>query len=48
MDVFRRNISLSDLWKMPASGGKPQRLTRIKSDIPGWDWLPDGSRLIFS
>ncbi|MGH8061216.1 MAG: winged helix-turn-helix domain-containing protein [Pseudoxanthomonas sp.] len=46
--VFRRNISLSDLWKMPASGGKPQRLTHIKSDIRGWDWLPDGSGLIFS
>ncbi len=46
--VFRRNISLSDLWKMPASGGKPQRLTNIKSDIRGWDWLPDGSGLIFS
>ncbi|MEO8365287.1 MAG: winged helix-turn-helix domain-containing protein [Pseudoxanthomonas sp.] len=46
--VFRRNISLSDLWKMPASGGKPQRLTSIKSDIRGWDWLPDGSGLIFS
>ncbi len=46
--VFRRNISLSDLWKMPATGGKPQRLTSIKSDIRGWDWLPDGSGLIFS
>ena len=46
--VFRRNISLSDLWKMPASGGKPQRLTSIKSDIRGWDWLPDGSGLVFS
>ena len=46
--VFRRNISLSDFWKMPATGGKPQRLTSIKSDIRGWDWLPDGSGLIFS
>ncbi|RYZ74108.1 MAG: biopolymer transporter Tol [Lysobacteraceae bacterium] len=46
--VFRRNISLSDLWKMPAGGGAPVRLTRIKSDIRGWDWLPDGSGLIFS
>lgn len=46
--VFRRNISLSDFWKMPASGGKPQRLTSIKSDIRGWDWLPDGSGLVFS
>ncbi|MET0581341.1 MAG: winged helix-turn-helix domain-containing protein [Pseudoxanthomonas sp.] len=46
--VFRRAISLSDLWKMPASGGTPQRLTHVKSDIRGWDWLPDGSGLIFS
>ncbi len=46
--VFRRNIALSDLWKMPAAGGRPQRLTSIKSDIRGWDWLPDGSGLVFS
>ena len=46
--VFRRNISLSDLWKMPAAGGAPERLTSVKGDIRGWDWLPDGSGLIFS
>lgn len=46
--VFRRAISLSDLWKMPATGGTPQRLTHVKSDIRGWDWLPDGSGLVFS
>ena len=46
--VFRRAISLSDLWKMPAEGGTPERLTHVKSDIRGWDWLPDGSGLIFS
>ena len=46
--VFRRAISLSDLWKMPAEGGTPQRLTHVKSDIRGWDWLPDGSGLVFS
>lgn len=46
--VFRRSISLSDLWKMPVAGGTPQRLTHVKSDIRGWDWLPDGSGLIFS
>lgn len=46
--VFRRAISLSDLWKMPAAGGTPQRLTHVKSDIRGWDWLPDGSGLVFS
>jgi Tol biopolymer transport system component len=46
--VFRRAISLSDLWKMPATGGTPQRLTHVKSDIRGFDWLPDGSGLVFS
>lgn len=46
--VFRRNISLSDLWRMPAAGGTPQRLTKVKGDIRGWDWLPDGSGLLFS
>ena len=46
--VFRRSISLSDLWRMPAAGGAPQRLTQVKSDIRGWDWLPDGSGIIFS
>ena len=46
--VFRRSISLSDLWKMPAEGGAPQRLTHVKSDIRGWDWLPDGSGIIYS
>lgn len=46
--VFRRAISLSDLWKMPAAGGTPQRLTHVKSDIRGFDWLPDGSGLVFS
>lgn len=46
--VFRRNISLSDLWRMPASGGSPQRLTQLKGDIRGWDWVPDGSALIYS
>ena len=46
--VFRRSISLSDLWRMPAGGGTPRRLTHVKSDIRGWDWLPDGSGIVFS
>ncbi|MET0892331.1 MAG: winged helix-turn-helix domain-containing protein [Pseudoxanthomonas sp.] len=46
--VFRRSISLSDLWKMPAAGGKPQRLTNVKGDIRGWDFTPDGRAIIFS
>lgn len=46
--VFRRSISLSDLWRMPAEGGTPRRLTHVKSDIRGWDWLPDGAGILFS
>ena len=46
--VFRRAISLSDLWMMPAAGGTPKRLTRLRGDIRGWDWLPDGSGLVFT
>ena len=46
--VFRRSISLSDLWKMPAAGGTPQRLTKVKGDIRGWDFMPDGSAILFS
>lgn len=46
--AFRRNTSLADLWLMPAGGGKPRRLTELKGDIRGWDWLPDGSGLVLS
>lgn len=45
---FRRNLSLADLWLMPAAGGTPRRLTTLRGDIRGWDWLPDGSGLVFS
>ncbi|WP_187471068.1 winged helix-turn-helix domain-containing protein [Luteimonas viscosa] len=46
--AFRRNLSLADLWLMPAAGGTPRRLTHLGGDIRGWDWLPDGSGLVFS
>ena len=46
--VFRRNVSLADLWMMPAEGGTPRALTRLGGDIRGWDWLPDGSGLVLS
>lgn len=46
--VFRRNLSLADLWIMPAEGGTPRPLTRLRGDIRGWDWLPDGSGLVLS
>ncbi len=46
--AFRRNTSLADLWMMPAEGGRPRRLTTLRGDIRGWDWLPDGSGIVFS
>ena len=45
---FLRGTSLGDLWLMPAGGGTPRQLTRLRGDIRGWDWLPDGSGVVFS
>ncbi len=46
--VFRRNISNSDFWRMPLAGGKPERLTNLRTNIHGWDWMPDGKGLVFA
>jgi Tol biopolymer transport system component/DNA-binding winged helix-turn-helix (wHTH) protein len=46
--AFRRNLSSADLWRMPSAGGAPERLTRITSDIRGFDWAPDGEHIVFS
>lgn len=43
---FRRNLTRSDLWDMPAAGGEPRRLTRLRGSISGWDWAPDGGSLL--
>lgn len=45
--VFARNISLSDLWRVPAVGGKPERLTNLRTNIHGIAWTPDGGALVF-
>ncbi len=44
--AFRRNLSNADLWKMPAEGGQPVRLTKLAANITGWDWTPDGRALL--
>ena len=46
--AFRRGISHSDLWLMPASGGTPRRLTTLKGNINGWAWMPDGRALLLA
>lgn len=46
--AFQRNISLSDLWLMPAEGGTPRRLTHMRAPMDGLAWTPDSSALVFS
>jgi Tol biopolymer transport system component/DNA-binding winged helix-turn-helix (wHTH) protein len=45
--AFQRNISLSDLWRMPATGGRPERLTRLRVNIHGLAWTPDAKAIVF-
>ncbi len=46
--AFRRGLSHSDLWAMPAAGGTPRRLTRLQGNINGWAWMPDGRALLLA
>lgn len=46
--VFVRNAPLGDFWRIPAAGGKAERLSRLRADVKGWDWLPQGRALVFS
>ncbi|MDH5824750.1 winged helix-turn-helix domain-containing protein [Luteimonas sp. RD2P54] len=45
---FIRNPQLGDLWRVPAAGGQPQRLTSLGAELRGWNWLPDGRAIVFS
>lgn len=45
--AFVRNAPLGDFWRVPAEGGEAERLTELRADVRGWDWLPDGSGLLF-
>jgi dipeptidyl aminopeptidase/acylaminoacyl peptidase len=45
--VFVRNGPLGDFWRLPAHGGEAQRLSNLRADVRGWDWLPDGDGLLF-
>lgn len=44
--AFRRGISHSDVWAMPATGGNPRRLTRMQESISGWAWTPDSRAVL--
>ncbi|WP_170292346.1 winged helix-turn-helix domain-containing protein [Xanthomonas maliensis] len=44
--VFLRNPQLGDLWRVPANGGRAERLDDDLAEIRGWSWLPDSSGLV--
>ena len=46
--AFRRNISLSDVWRVPVTGGAPERLTALRANLFGVAWTPDSSALVIS
>jgi dipeptidyl aminopeptidase/acylaminoacyl peptidase len=45
--AFHRNVSVSDLWRVPATGGKPERLTNLGTNINSIAWAPDGKSIVF-
>ena len=45
--AFHRNVSVSDVWRVPASGGKPERLTNLGTNINSIAWTPDGKSIVF-
>lgn len=45
--VFIRSTPLGDLWRIPAGGGRPERLTRQYAELRGWDWAPDGRAIVY-
>ncbi|MGY0799677.1 winged helix-turn-helix domain-containing protein [Lysobacter sp. A286] len=45
--IFVRNSPLGDFWRLSATGGIAERLTRINAEIRGWDWSSTGRALIY-
>lgn len=45
--VFVRNPQIGDLWRMPAGGGAPERLTNDLAEIRGWAWRSDSRNIVF-
>jgi Tol biopolymer transport system component/DNA-binding winged helix-turn-helix (wHTH) protein len=45
--AFHRNVSLSDIWRVPATGGTPERLTNLRTNVYSLAWTPDGGSIVF-
>jgi Tol biopolymer transport system component/DNA-binding winged helix-turn-helix (wHTH) protein len=45
--AFKRNISAADIWRVRASGGAPQQVTRLRTNLYGLAWGPGGRSLVF-
>jgi Tol biopolymer transport system component/DNA-binding winged helix-turn-helix (wHTH) protein len=47
--AFRRGSNpTSDIYLISAAGGPIVRVTTVRASIAGFDWLPDGSGLVFA
>ncbi len=46
--AFQRNLSLGDVWRIPVAGGKPQRLTTLRTNFNGVAWTRDSRSIVFS
>lgn len=45
--AFIRGAPLGDLWRVPATGGEPERLTHEYGELRGLSWTPDGKAIVF-
>jgi dipeptidyl aminopeptidase/acylaminoacyl peptidase len=36
----------TEVWLLPLSGGEPRRLTNLPNGVTGFQWSPDGARLV--
>lgn len=46
--AFHRNLSIADIWRMPAAGGAPERLTNLRTNLYGLSWARDNRHLVFA
>lgn len=46
--AFQRNLSLGDVWRIKAEGGKAERLTQLRTNIYGLSWSADSRHLVFA